>query len=710
MIRKGKKGFVRAVAGCLALFMTFGSGAAPAQASEAAKKTVVKITSTTFPDANFRAYVKDAFDKDKNGSLDTEEVLYARNIWCQGMKIKSLKGIEYLTELRGLYCMDNQLTSLDLSKNQQITGVWCSGNLFTSLDFSANPTLEWVYCFDCKLTSLNVTKNPKMSYIECNSNPLKSLDVSKNPELEHLTCGDCGLTSLDLRNNPKLQHLDAFKNKLKKLDVTCCPLMKRLDIWDNPGLGSINVSKCPGLQYYNCANNGAKSVNVSSNPELVKLICSYNHESLTSLDVSKNPKLVYLDCSCNEISKLDLSKNTELYYLMAFTNPFTKLNIGNCRRLVKVYKDGVRKDESAVCKGQSWTLDYGGDSSTGDDNKYVLVLDYKVTVSTKQVGAGYVPPAKKAVGDTKNLITREAAVYTLYNLAGQPKVSGKSRFKDVKAGSWYANAVLWGEQNNAICVGSPDISDDTFGVGEWITREDLTLMLMRYAEYKKYKRDIDFGRSDEYKDYYDIDYYAWEAVCWACTWNIMAVKGKADAPKSEQSIDPQGIATRQDLETMLSRMYEVNGLTKKPKMVTGWKQVNGTWYYITQAGGKTGWFLQKGKWYFFDKTGAMKTGWLKQKGKWYYLDKNGVMKTGWLKVDGKWYYFNTSGSMASNEFVKGWWVEKSGVQRDSVRYKWYRSKRGWWYGVNGGWYAKGKSYVIDGTKYTFDKKGYCLNP
>ena len=33
----------------------------------------VDINANTFPDANFRAYVSEAFDKDKNGNLDVEE-------------------------------------------------------------------------------------------------------------------------------------------------------------------------------------------------------------------------------------------------------------------------------------------------------------------------------------------------------------------------------------------------------------------------------------------------------------------------------------------------------------------------------------------------------------------------------------------------------------------------------------------------------------
>ena len=84
----------------------------------------VDINANTFPDANFRAYVSEAFDKDKNKNLDVDEIIYARNVWCNNKNIKSLKGIEYLVELRGLYCMDNQIATMDISNNKQLTGVW----------------------------------------------------------------------------------------------------------------------------------------------------------------------------------------------------------------------------------------------------------------------------------------------------------------------------------------------------------------------------------------------------------------------------------------------------------------------------------------------------------------------------------------------------------------------------------------------------------
>ena len=559
MLRKLKMVLAGILAGVFVMGSILPGGAfrGGAGVAKAAEGEPVHIGEENFPDPKFMAVIAGPeYDRNLDGYLDADEIALTINIYCEGKGIHSLAGVEYFTALEGLWCKDNQISSLNLSKNKELHGVWCSGNPLTSLDFSDNPKLEWVYCYDCQLTSLNVSNNPMMAFIECNTNPLTELNVSNNPLLEHLTCGTCKLTQLILTNNPNLSHLDAFRNQLTSLDVSNNKKLKRLDIWDNHSLGSVDISQNTGLQYYNCANNGATSVNTSNNPELTKLICSYN--SITSLNLSNNPKLVYLDCAQNSLSSLDISRNTKLYFLQAFTNPFTSLDIRNNPSLVKTYETGKKKDESGVGRAHSWTLDYGGDTSTGGDNIYFLCVDDKVNV----ISAAKDPtptPTKAASGNTGNGVTREKAAQKLYEMAGSPGVSGlKSRFTDVVPGASYEPALLWGEKNS-ICVGTPDIASDTFGVGEEITIQDLLLMLMRYSEYRGYKRSIDFGRSDDFSDYYDVDYYAWEAVCWAATWGIYDGKGDPNAPKEKRRIDPHAKATRAEFDSMVSRMLAING-------------------------------------------------------------------------------------------------------------------------------------------------------
>lgn len=99
--------------------------------------TSVEINETNFPDENFRTYVSEKFDTDDNkGTLSAEEIAKVTNINCFNKSISDLKGIEYFTALTTLNCSFNQLTSLDISKNVNLSELDCTRSNLTSLDVS----------------------------------------------------------------------------------------------------------------------------------------------------------------------------------------------------------------------------------------------------------------------------------------------------------------------------------------------------------------------------------------------------------------------------------------------------------------------------------------------------------------------------------------------------------------------------------------------
>ena len=109
-------------------------------------------------------------------------------------------------------CSDNQLTSLDVSKNTALTSLDCFNNQLTSLDLSQNTALTTLYCFDNQLTSLNVSRNRALTTLSCGGNQLTSLDVSKNTALEGLYCSENQLTSLNISGCARLEDLYCFSN------------------------------------------------------------------------------------------------------------------------------------------------------------------------------------------------------------------------------------------------------------------------------------------------------------------------------------------------------------------------------------------------------------------------------------------------------------------------------------------------------------------
>ena len=79
-------------------------------------------------------------------------------------------------------------------------------------------------------------------------------------------------------------------------------------------------------------------------------------------------------------------------------------------------------------------------------------------------------------------------------------------------------------------------------------------------------------------------------------------------------------------------------------MVTGWKKVDGKWYFFDEKNGdmKKGWIFWSGSWFYLDPTdGHMHTGWIDYKQKRCYLEPSGRALRNCIRtIDGKTYQFD----------------------------------------------------------------------
>lgn len=152
--------------------------------------TVTKnnITGISIPDPGFKEYLLSVFDKDLNGEISKNEALEITEIYI-GAGVSSFEGIEYMENLKKLYCACNNIKSLDISKNVALEELYCQGNKISTLNLSKNKKLKHLSCYENLLTSLDLSNNPELEFISCYSNKLTSLDVSKNISLQNLHCG-----------------------------------------------------------------------------------------------------------------------------------------------------------------------------------------------------------------------------------------------------------------------------------------------------------------------------------------------------------------------------------------------------------------------------------------------------------------------------------------------------------------------------------------
>ncbi|MBQ8458434.1 MAG: hypothetical protein IJV25_09255 [Prevotella sp.] len=277
----------------------------------------VVISKENFPDDAFRAYVSsNTIDTNQDGQLSDAEIASVDYINIPNQGIKNLQGIEYFTSLKYLQADNNEITTLDLSKNIALIWAMVWNNALTSINVSTCSELDVLGISSNSLTSLDVTNNHKLTYLTCQKNQLKSLDVSKNVELDTLWCNNNQLATLDVSKNTKLLELTCWANQLTSLDVTHCQKLKSLECSDQ-SISALDLSKCPDLGILVCALNNLTKLDVSNNTALTEIYCYRNQ--LTTLDVSNLARLETLYCHHNQLTSLTVCETGVLKDL-AFEN------------------------------------------------------------------------------------------------------------------------------------------------------------------------------------------------------------------------------------------------------------------------------------------------------------------------------------------------------------------------------------------------------
>lgn len=139
-------------------------------------------------------------------------------------------------------------------------------------------------------------------------------------------------------------------------------------------------------------------------------------------------------------------------------------------------------------------------------------------------------------------ITRGMVVTMLWRMAGEPYASG-TYFDDVSYGRYYTTAVAWSARNNII-EGS---GANTFGVDDPITREQLAVILYRYAKYMNYSTTTSslYGYDDANK----VSSWAKDAMGWA-------VRNGVIGGVTNTTLCPNNTATRAEVAQMFMNFYD----------------------------------------------------------------------------------------------------------------------------------------------------------
>ena len=140
-------------------------------------------------------------------------------------------------------------------------------------------------------------------------------------------------------------------------------------------------------------------------------------------------------------------------------------------------------------------------------------------------------------------MTRAMLVTVLYRLEGEPTVTGRSSFTDVRSGAYYEKSVIWAAANG-IVTGTDSTS---FSPDAKVTREQLAAILYRYAQYRKLDTDAS-ARLNSFTDADSVSAYASEALGWAVSEGLInGASGK---------LMPKGDATRAQVAAILHRFVK----------------------------------------------------------------------------------------------------------------------------------------------------------
>lgn len=295
------------------------------------------VAQTYVPDDAFeQALIDLGYD---TGPLDdyvpTANINTVTTLSVPSLGIVSLEGIEDFTSLETLNCSGNDIVSLDLQNNMNLTHVYVYYNALTSLALPNTNTIQQLEFYNNFLTSVDLTPYTNLTFLRSYNNPsLGSLDVSNSPNLQYLYCQNNGLNALDVTQNPNLEVLDCYNNNLMELDVSNNVLLWRLWCYNN-NLSSLDVNLNTLLQTLYCSLNDITSLTLPTTSTLTTLWCQandlpsldtsgltgletlrcYNNLNMTSLTLPATSTLTYIDTSSTDIGNLDASSLPNLNYL-----------------------------------------------------------------------------------------------------------------------------------------------------------------------------------------------------------------------------------------------------------------------------------------------------------------------------------------------------------------------------------------------------------
>ena len=218
----------------------------------------------------------------------------------------------------------------------------------------------------------------------------------------------------------------------------------------------------------------------------------------------------------------------------------------------KIQSDTVTGSDTGSDTGTDTGSDTGSDTTGGDDKPPVIdVSDIFPDVDKdawyyNYVSYAYTHKLMKGTSETTfepaMIMTRAQFVQLFANLDGAELGEyTETKFEDVDMNEWYGPAVAWAEANGVV----NGTSETTFSPSEEITREQMCVLIVNYAEYADIDLSVEEPKDTEFTDADSISEWAAEAVESCAKAGI--INGTGDG-----TFNPLGTADRASIATLIT--------------------------------------------------------------------------------------------------------------------------------------------------------------
>lgn len=275
-------------------------------------KILAKGESTHIADSNFEKALIDlgiVTDGNIDGIVQTSDISLITTLDISSSNISDLTGIEDFTSLDTLIVSNNQLISLDLTNNSNLTFLDVSNNPLTTIiltnDTSAKPS-------GSKFSQQTMfAPNTNLLEIDIHDTYLVEMDLSNIPNLEYLKAQGSQLSSLDVSNNSNLSILNITNTPLTCIQVSQTQLNNIPSGWQKDTAATYNTDCQSQLGVDD--ELLAKSINIYPNP-VTDLLTIDSKLSLTKIEIYSilGKRIKVIDTNFNAIPTYDLSSGMYL--------------------------------------------------------------------------------------------------------------------------------------------------------------------------------------------------------------------------------------------------------------------------------------------------------------------------------------------------------------------------------------------------------------